>query len=146
MIPENVSLTSAVAKNNSGVINLVSVNAASTATATVAGLVDNNDKGIITNCSSNLHVYGDGIEYKGKKYVGGIAGVSHSQTEGNAIIAAIDGCKVDARVDGTSTDVYGGGIAGYADGHITNNTFEYMAVVLPDMLMGTSPTTPLNMV
>ena len=124
-IPENVSLTSAVAKNNSGVINLVSVNAASTATATVAGLVDNNDKGIITNCSSNLHVYGDGIEYKGKKYVGGIAGVSHSQTEGNAIIAAIDGCKVDARVDGTSTDVYGGGIAGYADGHITNNTFEY---------------------
>ena len=33
-IPENVSLTSAVAKNNSGVINLVSVNAASTATAT----------------------------------------------------------------------------------------------------------------
>ena len=81
-IPENVSLTSAVAKNNSGVINLVSVNAASTATATVAGLVDNNDKGIITNCSSNLHVYGDGIEYKGKKYVGGIAGISHSQTEG----------------------------------------------------------------
>lgn len=128
-IPENVSLTSAVAKNNSGVINLVSVNAASTATATVAGLVDNNDKGIITNCSSNLHVYGDGIEYKGKKYVGGIAGVSHSQTEGNAIIAAIDGCKVDARVDG-SNDVYGGGIAGYADGHITNNTFEYGITLL----------------
>lgn len=131
-IPENVSLTSAVAKNNSGVINLVSVNAASTATATVAGLVDNNDKGIITNCSSNLHVYGDGIEYEGKKYVGGIAGVSHSQTEGNAIIAAIDGCKVDARVDGTSTDVYGGGIAGYADGQVTKNTFEYGITLLQD--------------
>ena len=131
-IPENVSLTSAVAKNNSGVINLVSVNAASTATATVAGLVDNNDKGIITNCSSNLHVYGDGIKYESKKYVGGIAGISHSQTEGNAIIAAVDGCKVDARVDGTSTDVYGGGIAGYADGHITNNTFEYGITLLQD--------------
>lgn len=131
-IPENVSLTSAVAKNNSGVINLVSVNAASTATATVAGLVDNNDKGIITNCSSNLHVYGDGIKYEGKKYVGGIAGVSHSQTEGNAIIAAIDGCKVDARVDGTSTDVYGGGIAGYADGQVTKNTFEYGITLLQD--------------
>ena len=130
-IPENVSLTSAVAKNNSGVINLVSVNAASTATATVAGLVDNNDKGIITNCSSNLHVYGDGIEYKGKKYVGGIAGVSHSQTEGNAIIAAIDGCKVDARVDGTN-DVYGGGIAGYADGQVSKNTFEYGITLLQD--------------
>lgn len=130
-IPENVSLTSAVAKNNSGVINLVSVNAASTATATVAGLVDNNDKGIITNCSSNLHVYGDGIEYKGKKYVGGIAGVSHSQTEGNAIIAAIDGCKVDARVDG-SNEVYGGGIAGYADGQVSKNTFEYGITLLQD--------------
>ena len=130
-IPENVSLTSAVAKNNSGVINLVSVNAASTATATVAGLVDNNDKGIITNCSSNLHVYGDGIEYEGKKYVGGIAGVSHSQTEGNAIIAAIDGCKVDARVDGTN-DVYGGGIAGYADGQVSKNTFEYGITLLQD--------------
>ena len=130
-IPENVSLTSAVAKNNSGVINLVSVNAASTATATVAGLVDNNDKGIITNCSSNLHVYGDGIEYEGKKYVGGIAGVSHSQTEGNAIIAAIDGCKVDARVDG-SNDVYGGGIAGYADGQVSKNTFEYGITLLQD--------------
>ena len=130
-IPENVSLSSAVAKNNSGVINLVSVNAASTATATVAGLVDNNDKGIITNCSSNLHVYGDGIEYKGKKYVGGIAGVSHSQTEGNAIIAAIDGCKVDARVDG-SNDVYGGGIAGYADGQVSKNTFEYGITLLQD--------------
>lgn len=131
-IPENVSLSSAVAQNNSGVINLVSVNAESSATATVAGLVDNNDKGIITNCSSNLHVYGEGIEYNGKKYVGGIAGISHSQTEGNAIIAAIDGCKVDARVDGTSTDVYGGGIAGYADGHITNNTFEYGITLLQD--------------
>ena len=130
-IPENVSLTSAVAKNNSGVINLVSVNAASSATATVAGLVDNNDKGIITNCSSNLHVYGDGIEYEGKKYVGGIAGISHSQTEGNAIIAAIDGCKVDARVDGT-TDVYGGGIAGYADGQVSKNTFEYGITLLQD--------------
>ena len=130
-IPENVSLSSAVAQNNSGVINLVSVNAASTATATVAGLVDNNDKGIITNCSSNLHVYGDGIEYEGKKYVGGIAGVSHSQTEGNAIIAAIDGCKVDARVDGTN-DVYGGGIAGYADGQVSKNTFEYGITLLQD--------------
>ena len=57
--------------------------------------------------------------------------MSHSQTEGNAIIAAIDGCKVDARVDGTN-DVYGGGIAGYADGHITNNTFEYGITLLQD--------------
>ena len=110
----------------------MSVNAVSTAIATVAGLVDNNDKGIITNCSSNLHVYGEGIEYNGKKYVGGIAGISHSQTEGNAIIAAIDGCKVDARIDGTSNDVYGGGIAGYADGRITNNTFEYGITLLQD--------------
>ncbi len=131
-IPKNVTLSSAVAQNNNGVINLVSVNAESTATATVAGLVDNNDKGIITNCSSNIHVYGEGIEYNGKKYVGGIAGISHSQTEGNAIIAAIDGCKVDARIDGTSNDVYGGGIAGYADGQVSKNTFEYGITLLQD--------------
>ena len=57
--------------------------------------------------------------------------MSHSQTEGNAIIAAIDGCKVDARVDGTN-DVYGGGIAGYADGQVSKNTFEYGITLLQD--------------
>ena len=39
-------------------------------------------------------------------------------------MAAIDGCTVNAAVKGAAT-IKGGGIAGYATGRVSNNTFEY---------------------
>ena len=130
LMGEGAEVDCAIARTNDGTIervNVVTNGEQSTARATVAGMVDLNH-GTIYRCTSSLPVYGatpttqtDGNgSYTG--FVGGIAAVSVSP-DGTSM-AAIDGCTVNAAVNGAAT-IKGGGIAGYATGRVSNNTFEY---------------------
>lgn len=130
LMGEGAKVDCAIARTNDGTIervNVVTNGEQSTARATVAGMVGLNH-GTIYRCTSSLPVYGatpttqtDGNgSYTG--FVGGIAAVSVSP-DGTSM-AAIDGCTVNAAVNGAAT-IKGGGIAGYATGRVSNNTFEY---------------------
>lgn len=131
LIGEGAEVDCAIAKTNDGTIERVNVETAgdhTTAKATLAGMVGLNH-GTIYRCTSTLPVYGvtpttitDGTHnYKG--YVGGIAAVSVAP-DGSSM-AVIDGCTVNAAVNGSSEITGGGGIVGYATGRVSNNTFEY---------------------
>ena len=127
------SLPSAVASINSGTIDKLDVVADKTSTiaqATVAGLVEKNDQGTISNCTSDLPVYGVLPDQASEAYVGGIAGTSLSATvDGITTRAIIDNCTVNARIDGAD-GVKGGGIVGSADGKVTNCTNDYGITLL----------------
>ena len=112
----------AIAKKNEGTIEDVKITTetGTIAHATVAGAVEQN-KGTISRCYSSLQVSGGTAEY-----VGGIAASSVS-TETKAAI--IDGCTVTNSVKGGTK---GGGIVGYANGYVTNNTFLYGITLLQD--------------
>ena len=129
------SLPSAVASINSGTIDKLDVVADKTsriAQATVAGLVEKNDQGTISNCTSDLPVYGVLPDQASEAYVGGIAGTSLSATVGGITTRAIiDNCTVNARIDGAK-GVKGGGIVGSADGKVTNCTNDYGITLLQD--------------
>ena len=133
---EGASVDCAIARCNEGTIERVNVltsDEATTARATVAGMVEIN-YGTIYQCTSTLPVRavepvtitGQGVTtYTG--YVGGIAAVSVSQ---QGTMAVIDGCTVNAFVgrgtqDAAADDVKGGGIVGLAAGRVSGNTFEY---------------------
>ena len=127
-ITDGAALDCAIALKNEGTIERVQVVTSgenSTAKATLAGMVGLNT-GTIYQCSSTLPVYAttatdiEGTTLSG--YVGGIAAVS--QAVDNTSMAVIDGCTVNASVNGTG-DIKGGGIVGYATGRISNNLFEY---------------------
>lgn len=143
-VADGATVDCAIAARNEGTIERVNVltgEGAAAATATLAGLVGVNH-GTIYRCSSTLPVYGatptkvadaNGTTYDG--FVGGIAAVSVSK-DGTSM-AVIDGCTVNAPVDGAASDgvsvaVRGGGIAGYATGNVSNNTFEYGISVKQD--------------
>ena len=106
----------AVAENNRGIIQDITVNRTSTAKATKAGLVVTNS-GTISTCTSNLPVSGT------EDVVGGIAkeSVYHSD---NGSMPVIEGCIANARVEGSGETV-GGGIVGKAVGRVSDNTFNY---------------------
>ena len=106
----------AVAENNRGIIQDITVNRTSTAKATIAGLVVTNS-GTISTCTSNLPVSGT------EDVVGGIAkeSVYHSD---NGSMPVIEGCIANARVEGSGETV-GGGIVGKAVGRVSDNTFNY---------------------
>lgn len=129
----NATVTSAVAETNLGTIERVNVAPKdangnnSTGKASRAGLVVTNS-GTISECSSTLPVQGTATA--GTVYVGGIAASSVYSAEGN-IMPVIDGCTVDARVDG-GTGNRGGGIVGEAVGRVTNNTFNYGITISQD--------------
>lgn len=110
----------AVANVNAGTVERIRVTTsgeATTARASVAGIIDTNN-GNIYQCTSALPVYGT------TDYVGGIAAKNLNPEQGG-IIAVIDACTVTSRVDGNSGVKAGGGIVGQAEGHVSNNTFEY---------------------
>ena len=102
----------------------------STGMASRAGLVISNS-GTISQCSSELPVYGtyDSTEGSKNNLVGGIAAYSIYDTENGSTMPIIDGCTVNARVDGAS-GVQGAGIVGEAAGRVTNNTFVYGRTLL----------------
>ena len=143
-ITDNATLDCAIASKNEGTIervNVVTSGEESQAKATLAGMVGLNN-GTIYQCTSTLPVYGTtatsitmgNMTYTG--YVGGIAAVSLSKDDSS--LAVIDGCTVNASVNGTAaegeggTAIKGGGIVGYATGRVSNNTFEYGITILQD--------------
>ena len=122
----NAIVDAAIAETNLG--NIERINAVpkisngtpSTGKATKAGLAVTNS-GSILNCSSELPVQGStGV-------VGGIAATSVYSSA--STMPVIDGCTVNARVDGAD-GVTGGGIVGQAIGRVTNNAFDYGVTVL----------------
>lgn len=132
-VQEDATVKYAIADENFGTIERVTVTTKeenSTARATVAGMVGKNC-GTIYQCTSTLPVYATSAEtiqgastsetYTG--YIGGIAAISISPD--NSSMAVIDRCTVNASVNGSGTDINGGGIVGYAIGRVTNNTYEY---------------------
>lgn len=118
----DIAVPAAVATTNNGTIQRIHVQPRdkdgndSSGEASKAGLVVTNT-GTITDCSSELPVNGTAAGF-----VGGIAASSVYTSEG--IMPVIDGCTVNARVDGVS-GVQGGGIVGEAVGRVTGNRFEY---------------------
>ena len=114
------TVDAAIALENNGTIEGVRVTSKSNtaAKATVAGAVVDN-RGTIAGCQSTLRVEGGNVDY-----VGGIAATSVSSATKTAVI---DACTVTNRVSGGSK---GGGIAGLANGYVTNNTFRYGITLL----------------
>lgn len=123
----DTTVRSAVAETNLGTIERVNVAPKdangnnSSGNASHAGLVVTNS-GTISECSSILPVRGTATE--GTVYVGGIAASSVYSAENGGVMPVIDGCTVDARVDGGAGN-RGGGIVGEAVGRVINNTFIY---------------------
>ena len=110
------TVDAAIAETNRGSIQNITVNRASSAKATIAGLVVTNS-GTISTCTSNLPVSGtSGV-------VGGIAkeSVYHSD---NGSMPVIENCTANAKVEGSGETV-GGGIVGKAVGCVSGNTFNY---------------------
>ena len=134
------NLQCAIALCNDGTIervNVVTSGEDSQVKASLAGLVGIN-RGTIYQCSSTLPVYGtEAFDVKipetqsySLNFVGGIAAAS--ATTASTLMSVIDGCTVNASVNGTEGIGGGGGIVGYALGRVTNNTFEYGITVEQD--------------
>ena len=130
-VSEGATVPYVVAEKNEGIIERISIQTNkenTTARASVAGFVGIN-LGTIYQCSSSLPVYATaGVDIEGpnhttySNYIGGIAAVSVNK-DGSSM-AVIDGCTVNASVDG-ATGIMGGGIVGMVTGRVSNNTFEY---------------------
>lgn len=124
---DGANVDAAIASTNSGTIERIRLTVApgAMAVATKGGMVDEN-YGNIVRCSSRLPVQGT------SGYVGGIAAQSLTTTvNGQTIIPIIEGCTVNARVDGAA-GVQGGGIVGNAAGRVVNNSFEYGITISQD--------------
>ena len=134
------NLQCAIALGNDGTIervNVVTSGEDSQVKASLAGLVGIN-RGTIYQCSSTLPVYGteafnvniSETQSYYLNFVGGIAAASATTT--SRLMSVIDGCTVNASVNGSEGIGGGGGIVGYALGRVTNNTFEYGITVKQD--------------
>lgn len=132
-------LKCAIANENYGTVERINVRVGKTTRkATRAGMVTTN-YGTIYACTSQMPVYnaGGGSEV----LIGGIAAeMLHPMKDDGAgnltpdlsVMPTIDQCNVNARVDG-GTNVKGGGIAGKAEGKLSNNTYEYGITLLQDV-------------
>ena len=138
-VSDGATVPYVVAAKNEGTIERVSIRTSSeltTARATVAGFVGLNH-GTIYQSSSTLPVYAatTGVTIAGPggaeftDFIGGIAAVSVSKD--GASMAVIDGCMVNASVNGVE-GIWGGGIVGKATGRVSNNTFEYGITINQD--------------
>lgn len=144
-VQDGAKMRYAIADYNDGTIERVNVTTTgelTTARATVAGMVGKNC-GTIYQCISELPVYateattiaGTNQEESYTGYIGGIAAVSSSHS--GTSLAVIDGCTVNASVNGSDingTQIKGGGIVGYATGRVSNNTYEYGMTVSQNSL------------
>lgn len=132
-------LECAIARENYGTVERINVRPGDTTRkATRAGMVTTN-YGTIYACTSQMPVYnaGGGSEV----LIGGIAAetLHPMKDDGNgnmtpdlSVMPTIDQCNVNARVDG-GTNVKGGGIAGLAEGKLSNNTYEYGITLSQDV-------------
>lgn len=126
-------LECAVAKTNNGTVERITVQpGVTTRKATRAGLVTSN-YGTIYACASQMPVYHPGSATE--VLIGGIAAeMKYPMKEGTnevdlSAMPSISLCNVNARIDGGS-NVKGGGIAGSAEGKLSNNTFEFGITLL----------------
>ena len=120
---ESTGQVSALCTENHGTVQQVTVATDGTSKVTKGAICDVN-YGTIYNCVSYLAVQGDGTN----EYVGGIAAKSmYDSSETTPSQPIIDKCTVNGRVGAESNDaVLGvGGIVGYAEGRLSNNTFNY---------------------
>lgn len=133
------TLECAITKENYGTVERINVLAGNTSRkASRAGLVITN-YGTIYACTSQMPVYNAGGS--SEVFIGGIAAemLHPMKDDGNgnmtadlSVMPTIDQCNANARVDGGS-NVKGGGIAGRAEGKLTNNTYEYGITLLQDV-------------
>ncbi len=127
------ALECAVAKENYGMVERINVTpGVTTRKATRAGLVTTN-YGTVYACTSQMPVYNAGGS--SEVLIGGIAAeMKYPRDNGVAVtstLPVIDQCNVNARIDG-GENVKGGGIAGSAEGKLSNNTYEYGITLLQD--------------
>ena len=128
----NATVDAAITTDNYGTITRVNVlprdpnGNNSIGKASRAGVAVTN-YGTIVECTSELPVYGT----VSGSFVGGIAARSVYASGTGTTMPVIDGCRVNARVDG-ATGVKGGGIVGEADGRVTSCTFEYGITLMQD--------------
>lgn len=132
------TVDAAICQTNRGNLSYLSVSPAEPGTAEVqhasatrAGLtVDNH--GSISRCRSSLTVIGKTDGGTTPHYIGGIAARSVYSTDTQMPI--IEQCEVTAGVrqdpNDTSTNVRGGGIAGWAEGRVSGCTFEFGITLL----------------
>lgn len=120
-LKESTDQRAALCSENHGMVQQVTISSDGNAKVTKGAICDTN-YGTIYNCTSYIAVQGTGSD----EYVGGIAAKSMYGSESPAK-PIIDKCVVNGRVGAeTSSTVLGvGGIAGYAEGRLTNNTFNY---------------------
>lgn len=135
----DAALECAIARENYGMMDRINVLPGNTTRkATRAGMVTTN-YGTIYACASQMPVYnpGGGSEI----LIGGIAAemLYPMIDDGNGVLSpdlsvlpTIDQCNVNARIDG-GVNVKGGGIAGKAEGKLSNNTYEYGITLLQDV-------------
>lgn len=128
-------LECAITKSNYGMVDHITVQLGETnRRATRAGLVTTN-YGTIYACASQLPVYNVGGTTE--ILIGGIAAemLFPTNTDGTidtSTLPTIDQCNVNARIDG-GDNVKGGGIAGKAEGKLSNNTYEYGITMKQDV-------------
>lgn len=135
----NAPIECAIARENYGMVERINVlRGETTRRATRAGLVTTN-YGTIYACASQLPVYNSGGT--AEVLIGGIAAEMRypmKEEEGGVLVPdlstlpTISQCNVNARIDG-GTNVCGGGIAGKAEGKISNNTYEYGITLLQNV-------------
>lgn len=119
------TMNAALCQENHGTVQQVTISSDGGAKATKGAICDIN-YGTIYGCVSELKVQGDGTA----DYVGGIAAESkwgERNDTSEPTMPIIDKCVVNGRVGAESSDkVLGvGGIVGFAEGRLTNNTFNY---------------------
>lgn len=125
---ESTAVPAVLCSENHGTIQQVTIATDGKAKANKGSVCDVN-YGTIYNCTSYLAVQGTGSD----QYVGGIAAKSMwddgAATKTQPII---DKCVVNGRVGAASSEtVLGvGGIVGYAEGRLSNNTFNYGITIM----------------
>ena len=129
------NLKTLVCQTNEGTVDrltLTNADAGNPAVVTRAAVAETN-YGYISNVNSYIKVSGTSDGTTGTTYVGGIAAVSKSAT--GAVLPAITGCYVNAKVSAEPANVLGGGIVGAANGTVSGNIFEYGVTLSQKQMM-----------
>ena len=124
-----------VCQTNEGTVDRLTLTIAdddNPAVVTRAAVAETN-YGYISNVNSYIKVSGTSDGSTGTTYVGGIAAVSKSAT--GAVLPAITGCYVNAKVSAEPDNVKGGGIVGAANGTVSGNIFEYGVTLSQNHMM-----------
>ena len=134
-VTKGTDVKTLVCQTNEGTVDRLTLTNADDdnhAVVTRAAVAETN-YGYISNVSSYIKVSGTSDGTAGTTYVGGIAAVSKSAT--GAVLPAITGCYVNAKVSAEPDNVKGGGIVGAANGTVSGNIFEYGVTLSQKQMM-----------